>query len=92
MKQILNLTILLAVLTATIACSGGGSEGGDVPKEVQTQYQNLGKAAQDAGGDFNKLSEADKQAFIQRAGNEVEARKMVGLMAGGKPQAGPRGK
>lgn len=91
MKQLLNLTILLAALTAAIACSGGGSEGADVPKEVQEQFQNLGKSARDAGGNFDKLSEADKQAFIQRAGSEAEARKMVGLMAGGKPQAGPRG-
>ena len=88
MKQLLKLTILLAAFTAAIACSGGNAEGGEVPQAVTEQQQSLGKAAKDAGGDFDKLSEADKQAFVQRAGSEAEARKMVGLMAGGKPKGG----
>jgi hypothetical protein len=50
---------------------------------------NMGKAAKAAGGDFNKLSQADKEKFLARVqGNEAAAAQMVQQMAGA---GGPRG-
>ena len=88
MKKLLNLMVLTVVAGALYACGGPSAEGGDVPKAVTDQYQNLGQAAKTAGGNYDSLSDADKKAFIDRAGSEEEARKMVSIMAGNAP--GPK--
>jgi hypothetical protein len=85
MKKLLNLIVLTAIAGAMCACGGPSAEGGDVPKNVSDQYQKLGDAARAAGGNYDSLSDADKKAFVDRAGSEDEARKMVSLMAGNAP-------
>ena len=80
-KTILGLALVASCLAA---CNGGGDTG--VPAAVTNEIQGLAGVAKAAGGDYAKLSDADKQKFIERAGNETEAQKMVARM-GTAPRA-----
>ena len=86
--------ITTAVLTVVsmAGMSGCGEGVQPVDKQVdqaQSEIATLGAAAKAAGGDYNKLSQADKDKFLARVqGNEAQAAQMVSQMGGG---GGPRG-
>jgi len=90
----LRLSFLSTALAAIFALGAGGCGEGAQPvdkkvDQVQSEMLNMGKAAKAAGGDFNKLSQADKEKFLARVqGNEAAAAQMVQQMAGA---GGPRG-
>jgi hypothetical protein len=82
--------VLAVVSMAGMAGCGEGPQ--PVDKQVdqaQSEIATLGAAAKAAGGDYNKLSQADKDKFLARVqGNEAQAAQMVSQMGGG---GGPRG-
>ena len=79
-----NLLIAL-VAVSLCGCNADGDDGVD-EKAVQDAQAPLISAARNAGGDWNKLSEADRKLFLDRArGNEKAAQQMVGFMAGAAP-------
>jgi len=86
----ITTAVLVIVLMAGMAGCGEGTQ--PVDKQVdqtQSEIATLGAAAKAAGGDYNKLSQADKDKFLARVqGNEAQAAQMVSQMGGG---GGPRG-
>ena len=86
----ITTAVLVIVLMAGMAGCGEGAQ--PVDKQVdqtQSEIATLGAAAKAAGGDYNKLSQADKDKFLARVqGNEAQAAQMVSQMGGG---GGPRG-
>ena len=90
MKKILLLTLAGVLAIATGLTAGCSSEAPEkAVTEAQTEITQLGDAARKADGDFNKLSETDKQKFLTRTnGNQAAAEQMVSRMSG---KAGARG-
>lgn len=93
-KASLSIGILLIALTTTAGC-GDSSENkaaDQVAQQAGAEIANLGKAAKDAGGNYDKLPQAMKDKFLERvAGNEAQAKDMVTRMAGGGGTRGPGG-
>jgi hypothetical protein len=92
MKQTL-LCLCLACIVA--GCSNNGASGPPLNSEQEKQSSQLDEIAKKSGGDWNKLSDADKQAMIQIGGSEQGA-KMLLLGKSGKigrhgPPGGPSG-
>ena len=86
MNILKNTLVPLMIAMSLFGCSGGGDTG--VPATVTNELQGLAGTAKAAGGDYSKLSDADKKKFIDRAGSEAEAQKMVSRMASGPGSAG----
>ena len=84
--------LLFALASAGGLLAGCGSSdagaGGDVPAAVTNELQGLSGAAKAAGGDYARLSEADRKRFVDRTGSEAGARAMVAQMAGGPVKVG----
>lgn len=87
MRTLLPITLLAGTLLG--GCGSGGDTG--IPDKVSTEMTGLGDAARKAGGDYDKLSDADKQKFTERAGGEEGARAMVKQMTGAGGSRGPGG-
>jgi hypothetical protein len=72
-----------------IGCGEGAAPEDKVAQSTADEITKLGAAAKTAGGNFDSLSQADKDKFLQRVGgNEQAAKDMVSRMANG---GGPRG-
>ena len=86
-------TILACLTTFSVAgllgCGEGPQPEDKKVDQAQSEIATLGAAAKAAGGDYSKLSQADKDKFLARVqGNEAQAAQMVSQMGGG---GGPRG-
>jgi hypothetical protein len=89
-KGLLAGCLLAAFSVASLIGCGEGAQPEDKKvDQAQSEIASLGAAAKAAGGDYSKLSQADKDKFLARVqGNEAQAAQMVSQMGGG---GGPRG-
>ncbi len=80
----LALSLLVASIVLSFGgagCNHGASDDGVKPENRQA-LTDINAAAKAADGNFDKLSEADKQRALQMAnGNEASARSLVKMMA-----------
>lgn len=77
--------ILLCVLgvAALSGCSGGAADTSQAPRT--DVGGDLGTAVRNSGGDYNKLSDAGKQALLKAAGgNEDGAKRLFSNMVMGQ--------
>lgn len=90
------LGITLALFSASISLVGCGEKEPEPSKETVVQSDRLTKIRESSGGDWDKVSEADKQWIITEVcfGNEGSAKMMISKAAkptpgGGRPKTGP---
>lgn len=86
--------LCLVVAGATLVGCGSGDGGGGVDKKAQQEkvalVTNMRSYFDKAGGDYAKLSDADKAAFVKLCGGEAKAEANWKLMKEG-PAGAPRG-
>lgn len=86
----MNKNLLIVCLGLTVFLSGCGDKGGPDPsvqaKNVENA-KNLRSYFDKAGGNYNNLSDADKEAFVKASGGQEKAAQNWNLMANG-PGAG----
>jgi hypothetical protein len=90
-RRTLNLCLVVAVALplSLVGCGEGPAPEDKVAQTASNEMATLGASAKAAGGNFDSLSQPDKDKFLQRVGgNEQAARDMVNRMANG---GGPRG-
>lgn len=87
------ITFALTCLTLAVFLSGCGDKGGPDPtvqaKSVENA-KNLRSYFDKAGGNYDSLSAADKEAFVKASGGQEKATQNWNLMANG-PGAGRAG-
>jgi hypothetical protein len=93
-KQIVCLGVLTA-LFGSFALLGCGEKPPEPSKETTQQSDRLTKIRESSGGDWNKVSESDKEWIIKDLcfGNEGSAKLMIapaGKKPGGQPPTGPK--
>ena len=73
----------MTIIAGIVGCGEGSHPEDKKVETVQTEIETLGKAAKAAGGDFEKLSQSDKDKFMARVNrNQAAASEMVKRMAG----------
>lgn len=74
-----RIAILLAIALPLAGCQGG--DDGIDHSAVEAAQAPLKNAATKAGGDWSKLTPAERQLFLDRArGNEASAKMIFGFM------------
>lgn len=83
------LPLAILVSFATGSLTGCGEKEPEPSKETQQQADRLSKIRTSSGGDWNKVSDADKEWLIKEVcfGNEGSAKMMVSPPP--KPNVGP---
>ena len=88
-KWVANAVLAIVSMAGMAGCGEGPQPVDKQVDQAQSEIATLGAAAKAAGGDYNKLSQTDKDKFLARVqGNEAQAAQMVSQMGGG---GGPRG-
>ncbi len=88
-----KLGLIAAVVLALVGCNQGGDDG--LSQKEQVAGTRIEQIAKDSGGDWSKVSDADKKYLVDEVsmGSEQSARKLIeaksGKMAGGP--GGPGG-
>jgi|SRR5271166_352028 len=81
--------VCLGLAFAVLGCSSSG--GPPLNAEQEHQASQLDELAKKSGGDWDKLSDADKQAMIQIGGSEQGAKMLLLGKAGKVGRHGPPG-
>lgn len=92
MKQkLISILVILAVTVGSSMLIGCGEKDAEPSKETVQQSDRLSKIKKDSGGDWEKVSQSDRDWLIRDIcfGNEASARMMISGPP--KPQVGPNG-
>lgn len=86
-KQMKNCLLSLALIVLVAGCS---SAGGSSSKEDEVKADRLETIAKQSGGDWNKVSDSDRQYVINEVshGSEESAKRLV-QMKGSRPAGMP---
>jgi hypothetical protein len=82
--------ILLCLAALAVGCSK--SDGPALNKDQDQQASQLDQIAKKSGGDWEKLSDADKQKMIQIGGSEQGAKMLLMGKSGKLGRHGPPGR
>jgi hypothetical protein len=86
----LAASVASVCVISTVSC--GSPSNDDVKPETTQALSDINEAVTKAGGDYNKLSAADKQKAIQMAGgSEDRAKSLVFRMSHLPPAVGTHG-
>ena len=90
MKKLATLMLLVVLLSVVGGCTGSDDDGLD-PKEVKAASR-VEQIAKSSGGDWSKVSEADKKYLVEEIsmGSEQSA-KMLIMSKSGSLRASPGG-
>lgn len=92
MKRTLASFVVLASLSAVCATGilGCGSDSGQDAKKTVEERDRLSAIKAQSGGDWNKLSQSDKDYVLQLVhGSESSAKMLLSPPGGGRPAGGP---
>lgn len=102
MKRVF-LCLLSGVISLILAGCGDAPSGSGLSKDQESMVNNLSKMAKESDGDWDKLSQSQKDQLIKSAGTEEAAKNVLkysahppaaiapGAPGGGKPGGPPPG-
>lgn len=90
-KKLTPILVILALTVGSAVLVGCGEKDAEPSKETAQQSDRLSKIKKDSGGDWEKVSQADRDWLIRDIcfGNEASARMMISGPP--KPKGGPYG-
>jgi hypothetical protein len=85
-----KIGLIATIFLALVGCNQGGDDG--LSKKDQEAGTRIEQIAKDSGGDWSKVSQADKDYLIKEVsmGSEQSAQKLIEAR-GGKMRGGPGG-
>lgn len=90
MKNHISIGLLPLLVVSFLAGCQNGDDGVN-HEAVKAAQAPLKSAAQQAGGDWDKLTPDQKKIFMDRArGNESSARMLFGMFSGSRPGGPPK--